>query len=107
MDWKTCLAIAGFVAASVTTLGGAHALDDARNGKRLAAKWCASCHLVSPDQTIASADAPPFMTIAKRSEEDLARLSSFLKDPHPKMPNLGLSRQAIADLIAYIRSLKP
>jgi cytochrome c1 len=67
---------------------------------------------VTPDQTRASADAPPFKTIAKRSEEALDRLPFFLADPAhmkpgTKMPNFNLSRQAIADLVAYIRSLKP
>lgn len=83
------------------------ALYQASNGKVLAQKWCASCHLVSPDQVEASADAPPFATIAKRSDEELDRLQSFLIDPHPVMPNFSLSRDQITDLVAYIRSLKP
>ncbi len=83
-----------------------HALDDVANGKRLATQWCSSCHLVTPDQDRANADAPPFMTIAKRSEEALDRLPSFLTNPHPKMPNFNLSRQEIGDLVAYIRFLK-
>lgn len=93
-----------------------HALDDLANGKRLAVQWCSSCHLVTPDQKQAKVDVPPFMTIAKRSEEDLDQLPAFLADPHSKitkfnqshqMPNFNLSRQAISDLVAYIRSLKP
>lgn len=89
----------------------ANALDDITNGKLLATQWCASCHLVKTDQTKASAGAPPFMTLAKRSEEELARLPTFLANPaHSKpgtqMPNFNLSRQEIGDLVAYIRSLK-
>ncbi len=89
-----------------------HALDDLANGKRLATQWCASCHLVTPDQKQAKADVPPFMTIANRGEEELLRLPLFLANPaHSKpgtqMPDFNLSRQAIADLVAYIRSLKP
>jgi hypothetical protein len=33
------------------------------------------------------------------------KLSSFLTDPHPKMPDMSLTRAEIADLVAYIRSL--
>ncbi len=107
MNWRTRLATAATVAALMTAPGPAHALEDASEGKRLATQWCASCHLVTPDQASASADAPPFMTIARRSEEALGRLPSFLTDPHPKMPNFNLSRQEIGDIVAYIRSLKP
>ena len=84
----------------------AFALENPAKGKALAEQWCSSCHLVTPDQSTASADAPPFMSIAKRSDEALARLAPFLTDPHPKMPNFSLSRQEISDLVAYIRSLK-
>ncbi len=99
---------AGTLAASLLILSAmpADALFQASNGKVLAQKWCASCHLVSSDQTKASADAPPFATIAKKSDEELNRLQLFLLDPHPVMPNFDLSRDQITDLVAYIRSLK-
>ena len=38
---------------------------DAAHGLDLATRWCASCHLVTPDQQTANADAPPFATIAR------------------------------------------
>jgi mono/diheme cytochrome c family protein len=31
-----------------------------QHGLDLAKRWCASCHVVSPDQQRASADVPPF-----------------------------------------------
>jgi len=82
------------------------ALDDPKNGRILAERWCATCHLVAPDQKQASADVPPFATIAKMSDEDLAGLMGMLSAPHPAMPTLDLSRQEVADLAAYIRSLR-
>jgi len=85
----------------------AYALENPAKGKALAEQWCSSCHLVTPDQTSAKADAPPFMTIAKRSDKELERLSVFLIDPHPKMPNFNLSRQQITDILGYIRTLRP
>jgi hypothetical protein len=33
------------------------------------------------------------------------KLSSFLTDPPPKMPDMSLTRHENADLVAYIRSL--
>jgi len=37
---------------------------------------------------------------------DAANIALFLLDPHPKMPDMGLSRTAAADLAAYIATLK-
>ena len=79
---------------------------DALHGGDLAKRWCASCHLVSPDQQRASADVPPFATIAQSPNFDPKRLAYFLLEPHPKMPEIGLSRQAADDIAAYIQSLK-
>ena len=63
-----------------------------------------SCHIVSADQKEANADAPPFATIA-RSNFNAQTLAYFLLDPHPKMPELPLSRYAADDIAAYIESL--
>lgn len=79
---------------------------DARHGLALATRWCASCHLVAPDQKTANADAPPFATIANAPNFNARGLAYFLLDPHPKMPDMGLSRQAASDIAAYIETLK-
>jgi len=76
------------------------------HGQDLAKRWCASCHLVSPDQQRAVADVPPFATIAQSPNFNADRLARFLLDPHPKMPELPLSRTAADDIAAYIASLK-
>jgi len=75
---------------------------DADNGARLAQRWCAACHVVAPGQQQASADVPAFATIANRPDFNEAKLAFFLLDPHPKMPNMGLTRNEAADLAAYI-----
>ena len=36
----------------------------------------------------------------------VAKLTFFLLDPHPKMPNMQLTRTEAGDLAAYIASLK-
>jgi len=79
---------------------------DAMHGEQLAHRWCAPCHVVSPNQRQTTGEAPPFASVAHRPGFDAARLSFFLLDPHPKMPDMGLSRSAAADLAAYIASLK-
>lgn len=78
---------------------------DVRHGGELARRWCASCHLVAADQRQTTTDAPPFGAIARRPDFDAARLAFFLLDPHPKMPDMALTRAEAADLAAYISSL--
>ncbi|MDA7948756.1 MAG: cytochrome c [Hyphomicrobiaceae bacterium] len=106
MASKLNLAIVLFAALTILPGEPGNAAFEAANGKLLAQKWCSSCHLVTSDQIKASADAPPFATISRKSDEELNRLQTFLLDPHPVMPNFSLSRDQITDLIAYIRSLK-
>ena len=80
---------------------------DADNGKRLAHRWCAACHVVSATQHSATTDqAPPFATIAMIPGFDAAKVALFLLAPHPKMPDMELSRTEAADLAAYIATLK-
>ena len=78
---------------------------DAASGQRIAARWCAACHMISPDQGGATTEAPGFPSIALRySSKELAL---FLASPYPRMPNMALSQPEIADLVAYIRTLGP
>jgi mono/diheme cytochrome c family protein len=77
---------------------------DTRKGEIIAKRWCAACHLVATDQTLANSDTPSFAAIA-RKKLPAAQLTAFLTDPHPKMPNMSLSRSEIADIVAYIKSL--
>jgi len=80
---------------------------DSNNGERLAQRWCAACHVVSAAQRSATTDqAPPFATIAKMPSFDAAKVALFLLDPHPKMPDMGLSRTEAGDLAAYIAVFK-
>ena len=82
---------------------------DPNNGERLAHRWCEACHVVvvSTIQRRSTTDqAPPFASIAKIPDLDAAKIALFLLDPHPKMPDMGLSRTGAADLAAYIATLK-
>ena len=78
---------------------------DIASGQRIAERWCATCHMISPRQTRSSTDAPSFAAVAGRYEPSELRL--FLMAPYPRMPNMTLSQPEIADLVAYIRTLGP
>jgi mono/diheme cytochrome c family protein len=80
---------------------------DARNGERLARRWCEPCHVVAADQRGVTGEAPPFASIAARPGFDPARIATFLLDPHPKMPDMSLTRNEAADLASYIATLAP
>ena len=79
---------------------------DADNGKILADRWCSSCHVVEPNQKLATDQAPPFATIAKTPSFDASKLALLLLKPHPNMPKLELSRAEIADIADFIATLK-
>jgi mono/diheme cytochrome c family protein len=79
---------------------------DVPNGELLARRWCSSCHVVAIDQSSPSAEAPPFLAIARTPGLDAGKIALFLLYPHPKMPDMGLSRQEATDLAAYISSLR-
>jgi mono/diheme cytochrome c family protein len=96
-----CLASTALVLSSIAC-GAA----DAQHGRDLAQRWCASCHVIAADQARASADAPPFTAIARSPNFDAKRLAYFLLDPHPKMPDLPLSRAAAEDIAAYVETLR-
>jgi mono/diheme cytochrome c family protein len=84
----------------------ARAAGDAQNGRAVAQTWCANCHALGRPQSATDA-APSFVTIAQHGRADPARLRVWLTDPHPPMPNPGLSRQEIEDVIAYLQELAP
>lgn len=95
----------GLMVAAIMTATPALSAD-ANNGERLAHRWCEACHLVSATQRSATDQVPPFGSIAKMPGFDAAKIALFLLDPHPKMPDMGLSRMEAADLAAYIATLK-
>jgi mono/diheme cytochrome c family protein len=79
---------------------------EAANGQRLAERWCAACHVVTNTQRQANADAPPFEDIAKRPGFSEAGLTTFLLDPHAKMPPMNLTRTEAGDIAAYVARLR-
>ncbi|MBX9759320.1 MAG: c-type cytochrome [Beijerinckiaceae bacterium] len=94
--------LAAFIA---LCLAGPSMAADAGNGERLARRWCAECHVVAPDQPRAQSDAPTFAAIS--AERRVPQITAFLNQSHPRMPDMNLSRDEIADIIAYMHTLAP
>ena len=83
---------------AATTLG------DANRGRDLVTRSCTTCH--AANETIRTADgAPPLSYIVRDNKERPEWIRGWLMDPHDPMPNIMLSRQQIADIIAYLNSL--
>ena len=87
---------------AVTALPQAAAAADPANGEKLAKRWCAACHIVASDQRQGSTQAAPFSAMANTPGLDAAKLALYLLLPHPKMPDMSLSRSEAADLADYI-----
>jgi len=103
---RKLLPICLLLAASLLMPQRALAADSGR-GRAIAERWCSECHVVGPEQKSAPNDqAPPFASIARRPDFDEARLALLVLSPHPNMPKLALSRLEVADLAAYILTLK-
>jgi mono/diheme cytochrome c family protein len=79
---------------------------DAFKGEALAKRWCATCHIVSADQRQGTTQAPPFSAVASKPDFSERALAYFLLTPHPRMPDMNLTRNEAADLAAYIKTQK-
>ncbi len=101
---RVCATLALILSAGIGA-ASASAADGARGGQ-LARQWCANCHVVgdSPAGTVQQGP-PSFRTIAQ-SGLTADQLRTFLSHPHPPMPDLGLTRAEIDDLIEYIATLR-
>jgi cytochrome c len=87
---------------------GSQELASARGGQNLAEQVCAACHAVGADAISdrSLTGAPAFTSLANMPEMNAVSLSAFLITPHPTMPDLMLSSDEAADVIAYIMSLR-
>ncbi|MDE2166582.1 MAG: hypothetical protein KGJ66_09640 [Alphaproteobacteria bacterium] len=79
-----------------------------RVGHAFALANCRPCHVVERGHgsEVRFADAPDFHAIAANPRTTDLTLTVWLRNPHPTMPTLVLTRQEAADVIAYIRSLR-
>jgi len=98
--------VGAFGVAVLALTSSAAVAYDATRGAKLAKQWCASCHIVSSDQSSGSDSAPPFSSIANRPDFAEKRTARLLTHSHPRMPGVHLSRDEARDLSAYIATLK-
>ena len=79
---------------------------DPAAGHELATQLCTACHIVGTE-TVGSDVAPPFPVIAKDPELTFSERHAWLGPMHPILPNLALTPKQIADINAYLDSLRP
>ena len=99
--------LGGILAAGSFSRLGAQEIGDAATGHYLAETWCSACHVVSQtSQHDASNGAATFAAIARMKSTTPLAIRVFLQTPHGRMPDFHLTRQEMADLSAYIMSLR-
>ena len=97
------------VAALAATTLSAHAQNgDIAAGHSFARAACSACHVVDAEQGPPRRIfiGPGFRNIANRPGITATALRVFLTTSHPKTPNPILTSEQIADVIAYILSLR-
>jgi mono/diheme cytochrome c family protein len=100
--FASILAASGSAANAQDTSGNPEA------GRVYARQVCSPCHAVTAEQASQRTIAigPDFQTIANTSGITATALRAFLQTPHPKMPNLILTPEQSADVIAFVLSLR-
>jgi mono/diheme cytochrome c family protein len=78
---------------------------DPEEGRRLAAQWCANCHLIARGGPGPVTDAvPAFHVIAGRPGRTEDAIATFLRTPHAGMPDHGLTLRQAQDLAAFVKA---
>ena len=104
-----CIVIlAGILTASAYTANAQDASGNPEAGRLYAREVCSPCHALTAEQASQRTIAigPDFQTIANTSGITATALRAFLQTPHPKMPNLILTPEQSADVIAFVLSLR-
>jgi mono/diheme cytochrome c family protein len=90
-------------------LAGITSKPDPVEGKALAEKLCTNCHLVgsaAQQQQPANADVPSFPEIANIEGQSAGAITARIMMPRHPMPTIPLTKAELADLAAYILSLR-
>ena len=98
-----------FIAVSVALAATpAYADDgDVLKGLAYAKSTCAGCHAILASQADSPAvTAPPFEAIANTRGMTETALAVWFRTPHATMPNLIIQGEDVANVIAYIMSLR-
>lgn len=88
-------------------IAGPTSKPDPVHGKDLAAKLCTNCHLIgSATQQHANPDVPSFPEIANFEGQTAGAITARIILPKHAMPQIPLTQSELADLAAYILSLR-
>ncbi len=102
---KLSIVAGTLVALTVAGPGAAQPQGDPAAGHELASQFCSSCHIVGTER-VGSDVAPPFRAIAADPNKTFTELHTWRPPMHPVISNLALSAQQIADINAYLDSLR-
>ena len=94
------------LAAGTAFAGPVTSKPDPEHGKELARRLCSNCHLVQSGQQHANVDIPSFHEIAnKEGQTEGAIMARIIIPKHP-MPVIPVTKSELADLAAYIMTLR-
>ena len=104
MIWRVAGGALGALLVALPAL--AQQTGSAAAGKELSSKLCSNCHIVGSERA-GSDVAPPFPILAKDPDMTLTELHGWSGPMHPVLSNLALTAKQIADVNAYLDSLRP
>ena len=89
-------------------IAGPTSKPDPVHGKVLSEKLCTNCHLIgsAQQQQSANADVPSFHELANREGQTAGAITARIMLPKHPMPQIPLTKAELADLAAYILSLR-
>jgi mono/diheme cytochrome c family protein len=77
------------------------------HGRELTSRLCSNCHLVgSGQQEQTNADVPSFHEIAEKQGQTADAIMAHIMLPKHPMPTIPLTKSELADLAAYIMTLR-
>ena len=104
---KARQAVALTAALAAATFNAKAQEADIAAGHAFAREACKACHVVESSRLPRRIEiGPAFRDIADTPGMTATALKVFLTTSHPKMPNLILTPKEIADVTAYILSLR-
>jgi mono/diheme cytochrome c family protein len=107
MRFGVVFVLAGLLLTAGRAFAGAvTSLPDPAHGKQLAESLCMTCHLVGSGQEHANVDVPSFHEIAGKSGQTEGAIMAHIVLPKHPMPTIPLTKSELADLAAYIMSLR-
>jgi len=109
MAWRIVFALGAslLLGAGLASAAPVTSKPDPVHGKDLAQRLCSNCHLVSAgQQEQANADIPSFHEIANKEGQTQGTIMAHIVLPKHPMPTIPLTKSELADLAAYIMTLR-